>query len=172
MDINSCGVLETPEIAQLCNFLSSQIGQLRTLPWITGVLGLAGGLIVALVTTMGTRSSQKTERFNRAQRDALTAVQNVALKLRSLWLAYYRYVESGRVGENPFPDDSQTKILGKFDTAVVRLDNDHLRRDYREWSEYAQELFSGAEDCESHEENRLWVRAVECSGSALRRLDK
>jgi hypothetical protein len=168
----TCGTLTTQELIEVCDVLSSQINGLRLLPWITALIGVLGATLAAYLTSRGTFRAQKAERFNKAQRDAYIAAQDVALELRASWLAHFQYVKGGRTKKDPFPGTAQARLIGKFDTALVRVDNEHLRDDYKDWHLYAQELFAGDEDLEEYVEEERWNQTIYCSGVYLRQLDK
>lgn len=172
MEIGSCGTLDTQELAQLCDFLSTETRKLASLPVITGAAGLLTGVIASLLTTFGTLRNQQKARFNRSQREDLLAAQNIALKLRSRYLAFLEFVRGGLEGENPFPSVEQTRLLGKMQTSIVRIEDETLRKLYKVWSEYALELFSGSPELEELTEEEHWERALLRSGVVLRRLDR
>ena len=172
MDLSSCGVLETQELGQLCDFLSNQISGLRLLPLWTAGLSALTTFAIAWFTWSATRRVARDARRNTAQRESLLEIQNIALKLRNAWLEYHQYVQRDFTGKNPFDDVSQARMLGKFDTALARVDNEHLRGEYKAWSEYAEQLYSGSPVLQESQETLLWKTTVDCSGTAIRRLDR
>lgn len=169
--VRGCAFLTDIDHAQLCEVLNLQVDGLRSLPLVTGLLTFLAGLVVALITFYGNRTSQRTERHHKAQRDALRQAQDIALKLRNLWITTGQ--STNQVSKDmESAENKLTKTHGEFATKISRLDSDHLRRDYVEWSRYAEQYFQGSPEHEGYREQELWDRALECSGNKLRGLDK
>lgn len=98
-------------------------------------------------------------------------MQNAALKLRYFWrLQRDQRIINGDPETANF--SKETKLIGEFQTKLIRIERDHVRDEYNFWFAYAQELFHNSEDLQEFIEEEKWTRALECSGNNLRSLDK
>lgn len=168
--VEVCAALSRPDLRSACAALSAKLDQLALNPILSAVIAGLVAVIGVLVTTRATEKTQRRNRHNLAQMEALYGLQDVSGKLRRRWIGKRPWIQKEE-GPDPFPDGEARKLLGKFDIAVSRVADSTIRDSFEAWLEYAKNYYAASEEHQWEREQKLWQEAVVASGSTVRTLD-
>lgn len=164
-----CEGVERGDMLAVCMRLSDQIDMLRTQPWALAVIGILTAAVAGGIAWLSTSWSNRAERRNVSQREALYAAQDVAADLRKAWNLRRTEIDGRGFAGLGMNDDFA--LMTQLDTCISRIRGDYLKDAYIAWADYARPFFSGSDEHDRRTEEQLWARSQLASGERAARLD-
>lgn len=166
-----------PQIIGRLNEISDRLDALKLQPWVTGLIGVLAAGLTAFLSARGSLVSQRKDRRNKGQRDAIHGAQDALEALLKRWAEVKDWQKSSVSGDSPLPTHKELQLMTSFEKHVSRIKNESLRTAFNEWKEKGRLHFHGYEEKDGapgvdyREERDLRQRAYKLAGEEVIRLD-
>lgn len=178
MILSACSGLVEPDSLAICHELSNQINTLRWHPWVTAGIGILAAAATAYLSTMGSLASQRKDRGNRSQRDAIYAAQDSMEILLKRWTSLKSWRDESAQNEvtsetsgSPLSPHKELQLITAFNKHVSRIKAEELRNIFQEWRDTARMYFHGNDEISFRDERALRDKAIKQAGEQAISLD-
>lgn len=176
--LSACSGLVEPDSTAVCLELSRQINTLRWHPWVTAFISIVGAISAAYLSSQGSLVSQKRDRRNRGQREAIYGAQDSMEALLKNWTRLKDWRDQSEQNEvtsaatnSPLSPHKELQLITAFNKYVSRIKEDDLRVTFHEWRDTARMYFHGNDAVSFRDERDLRDKAIKQAGEKAMSLD-